>query len=75
VNKRGPSRCSNFRLEEQIPENHLLRVLDRFIDFTFVRERLKTFYSSTGRPSIDTEVLLRLLLVGYRMALPASVVC
>jgi transposase len=54
-----------FRLEEQIPEDHLLRLLDRFIDFSFVRERLKTFYSSTGRPSIDPEVLLRLLLVGY----------
>jgi transposase len=54
-----------FRLEEQIPEDHLLRLLDRYIDFSFVRERLKTFYSSTGRPSIDPEVLLRLLLVGY----------
>jgi transposase len=54
-----------FRLEEQIPEDHLLRMLDRFIDFSFVRERLKSFYSSTGRPSIDPEVLLRLLLVGY----------
>jgi transposase len=54
-----------FRLEEQIPEDHLLRLLDRYIDFSFVRERLKGFYSSTGRPSIDPEVLLRLLLVGY----------
>src|SRR5882762_11242560 len=54
-----------FRLEEQIPEDHLLRMLDRYIDFSFVRERLKSFYSSTGRPSIDPEVLLRLLLVGY----------
>jgi transposase len=54
-----------FRLEEQIPEDHLLRLLDRYIDFSFVRERFKTFYSSTGRPSIDPEVLLRLLLVGY----------
>jgi transposase len=54
-----------FRLEEQIPEDHLLRLLDRYIDFSFVRERLKTFYSSTGRPSIDPEVLMRLLLVGY----------
>src|SRR6476661_7978951 len=54
-----------FRLEEQIPEDHLLRLLDRYIDFSFVRERLRKFYSSTGRPSIDPEVLLRLLLVGY----------
>src|SRR3989442_5195085 len=54
-----------FRLEDQIPEDHLLRLLDRYVHFSFVRERLKSFYSSTGRPSIDPEVLLRLLLVGY----------
>lgn len=54
-----------FRLEDQIPEDHLLRLIDHYVDFHFVRERLKSFYSSTGRPSIDPEVLLRLLLVGY----------
>src|SRR6266849_1116816 len=54
-----------FRLEEQIPEDHLLRLIDRHIDLSFVREQLKGLYSSTGRPSIDPEVLLRLLLVGY----------
>ena len=54
-----------FRLEDQIPNDHLLRLIDQHVDFSFVRERLKTFYSSTGRPSIDPEVLLRLLIVGY----------
>jgi len=54
-----------FGLEEQIPEDHLLRLIDRYVDLSFVRERLRGFYSSTGRPSIDPEVLLRLLLVGY----------
>ena len=54
-----------FRLEDQIPENHLLRLIDRHVDLSFVRERVKSLYSSTGRPSIDPEVLLRLLLVGY----------
>jgi transposase len=62
---RGESLFYYFRLEDQIPEDHLLRLLDRHVDFSFVRERLKSFYSSTGRPSIDPEVLLRLLLVGY----------
>ena len=46
-----------FRLEDQIPEDHLLRLVDRYVDFSFVRERLKDSYSSTGRPSIDPEVL------------------
>jgi transposase len=54
-----------FRLEDQIPEDHLLRRIDRYVDLSFVRDRLKNLYSSTGRPSIDPEVLLRLLLVGY----------
>jgi transposase len=54
-----------FRLEDQIPEDHLLKRLDRCIDFAFVRERLRDTYSAIGRPSIDPEVLLRLLLVGY----------
>ena len=54
-----------FRLEDQIPEDHLLRLIDQYVDLSFVRERLKPFYSSIGRPSIDPEVLLRLLLIGY----------
>ena len=54
-----------FRLEDQIPEDHLLRLIDQHVDLSFVRERVKGLYSSTGRPSIDPEVLLRLLLVGY----------
>jgi transposase len=54
-----------FRLEDQIPEDHLLRLIDQHVELSFVRERVKGLYSSTGRPSIDPEVLLRLLLVGY----------
>jgi transposase len=54
-----------FRLEDQVPENHLLRLIDRHIDFGFVREQLKTSYSDTGRPSIDPELLLRIVLIGY----------
>ena len=49
-----------FRLEDQIPKDHLLRVIDEQIDLSFVRERVKGLYSATGRPSIDPEVLLRL---------------
>jgi len=54
-----------FRLEDQVPENHLLRLIEKHISFAFVRERLKTSYSDTGRPSIDPELLLRILLIGY----------
>ena len=54
-----------FRLDDNIPENHLLRLIDKHISFDFVRERLKQSYSDMGRPSIDPELLLRILLIGY----------
>src|SRR5271165_751872 len=54
-----------FRLEDQIPETHLLRLIEKHISFAFVREKLKDSYSETGRPSIDPELLLRILLIGY----------
>src|SRR6201998_3846195 len=54
-----------FRLEDHIPENHLLRLIDKHISFEFVRQQLKDSYSETGRPSIDPELLLRILLIGY----------
>src|SRR5215831_12241887 len=54
-----------FRIEDQVPENHLLRLIDRYVSFDFVREKLRASYSETGRPSIDPEVLLRILLLGY----------
>src|SRR5215472_9460123 len=54
-----------FKLDDYIPENHLLRLVDHHISLAFVRERLKGSYSDTGRPSIDPKLLLRILLVGY----------
>ena len=54
-----------FRLEDQVPENHLLRLIDRHVNFEFIRVKLKDSYSDAGRPSIDPELLLRLLLIGY----------
>jgi transposase len=54
-----------FRLEDQVPETHLLRLIEKHISFAFVREKLKASYSDTGRPSIDPELQLRILLIGY----------
>jgi len=54
-----------FRLEDQVPEDHLLRLIDRHVNFEFIRAKLKNCYSDAGRPSIDPELLLRMLLVGY----------
>lgn len=51
-NTRSESLFYDFRIEDHIPEDHLLRLVDRHIDFAFVRETLKESYSYTGRPSM-----------------------
>jgi len=48
-----------------VPEQHLLRAIDRFVDLDRVRAHLTPFYSEVGRPSIDPELLIRMLIVGY----------
>jgi transposase len=54
-----------FSLEDQVPQDHLLRSIDRFVDLSSIRAHLADFYSHTGRPSVDPELLIRMLLVGY----------
>ena len=54
-----------FRLEDQVPETHLLRLIEKHVSFAFVRQQLKDRYRQMGRPSIDPELLLRILLSGY----------
>src|SRR5437868_14536028 len=55
----------DFCLEDHIPDDHLLRRIDRFIDLSDARQKLKAFYCSIGRPSIDPELMMRMLIVGY----------
>ncbi len=54
-----------FSLEDHVPQDHLLRSIDRFVALSDLRQYLADFYSHTGRPSIDPELLIRMLLVGY----------
>jgi hypothetical protein len=55
----------SFILDTHIPPDHLLRRIDRFLDLSELRQRLAAFYSHTGRPSIDPELMIRMLIVGY----------
>jgi len=55
----------SFNLGAHVPADHLLRGIDRFLDLTELRQHLAPFYSHTGRPSIDPELMVRMLLVGY----------
>jgi len=54
-----------FSIDDHVPQDHLLRSIDRFVDLSNIRPHLAEFYSHTGRPSIDPELLIRMLLVGY----------
>lgn len=54
-----------FNLEDHVPRNHLLRGIDRFLDLSELRQHLSQFYSHTGRPSIDPELMIRMLVIGY----------
>lgn len=59
----------SFRIEDHVPGDHLLRAIDRFVDLSGIREHLKPFYSAMGRPSIDPELMIRMLIVGYCMGI------
>ncbi|WBU62259.1 IS1182 family transposase [Paracoccus albus] len=58
-----------FDLETHIPADHLLRGIDRFLDLDGLHDDMRGFYSHTGRPSIDPELMIRMLVVGYVMGL------
>jgi transposase len=55
----------SFNLDDLVPQDHLLRQIDRFLDLSDLREHLAPFYSHTGRPSIDPELMIRMLMIGY----------
>jgi transposase len=59
----------SFNLDRHVPADHLLRSIDRFLDLSDIREHLRPFYSETGRPSIDPELMIRMLIIGYCMGI------
>ncbi len=58
-----------FNLEQHVPADHLLRSIARFVDLSGLREQLRPYYSEMGRPSIDPELMIRMLIVGYCMGI------
>jgi transposase len=59
----------SFSFEDHVPADHLLRSIDRFVDLGDLREHLRPYYSETGRPSIDPELMIRMLIIGYCMGI------
>lgn len=54
-----------FNLEERVPQDHLLRHIHHVLDLSKLHQHLAPFYSPIGRPSIDPELMIRMLLIGY----------
>ncbi|HCJ11135.1 MAG TPA: hypothetical protein DHW14_08255 [Clostridiales bacterium] len=55
----------SFSLEERVPQDRLLRLVDKTIDLSFVRDLVKHTYSHTGAPSVDPVVVFKMALLGY----------
>src|SRR5271167_1820958 len=59
----------DFCLDEHVPSDHMLRGIDRHLDLADLRRSLKPFYSQIGQPSVDPELMMRMLIVGYCMGI------
>ncbi len=64
-----------FRLEDVVPSDHLLRKIDAVLDLSWLRAELSPYYSHTGCPSIDPELMIRMLLIGYCYSIRRSAGC
>jgi len=58
-----------FSLDRHVPADHLLRQIDAVLDLSTIRRTLAPYYATGGRPSIDPELMIRMLLVGYAFAI------
>ena len=59
----------NFRLDDIVPGDHLVRRIDSVLDLSWLHGELHPYYSHTGRPSIDPELMMRMLILGYVFAI------
>lgn len=55
----------SFNLYSYVPQDHLLRGIEQYLDLSNLRQHLSQFYSNTGRPSIDPALMIRMLIIGY----------
>ena len=69
MGRRGgqPSLFYQFRLDERVPKGHLLRRIDGYVTTALagIHDRLQPYYSEIGRPSVDPELMIRMLIIGY----------
>ena len=59
----------SFRLDEAVPDDHLVRQIAAVLDLSWVYSELERFYPKIGRPSIDPVLMIRMLVIGYVFAI------
>jgi len=59
----------SFRLDEAVPHDHPIRKIAAVVDLSWVHSELAPFYPKMGRPSIDPELMIRMLIIGYVFAI------
>ena len=65
----------DFFLEKFVSQDHLLRQIEPLLDLSDLRDHLASYYSHTGRPSVDPKLMIRMLIVGYCYGIPRNDVC
>lgn len=65
VKQRESKLFYNFSLSNRVPKDHFLCKIEEAIDFSFIHELARSYYSHTGQPGIDPVVLLKMMLIGY----------
>jgi transposase len=59
----------SFRLDEAVPNDHLVRQIAAVLDLSWVHSELAPFYPKLGRPSVDPVLMIRMLVIGYVFAI------
>jgi transposase len=71
LDRRNPSKEQTHQMEfvsieSLVPKNHLLRLIHEHVDFSFITERVRPFYSEkNGRPALNPIILFKMMLIGY----------
>lgn len=65
-NSNKQSKLEIVYIEQLVPKNHILRLIDKYIDFSFIKDLTKDLYcADNGRPAIDPVMMFKMLFIGY----------
>src|SRR2546421_2091171 len=62
----------SFRLDQAVPQDHPVRTIAAVLDLSWAQSERAPFYPKMGRPSVDPELMIRMLIIGYAFAIPSE---